>query len=581
MPRDERHTQTIPYGTLGIVPLASCSELGKKVNNYLVDWREQRDHEDESTLAFSGYKRDSYIVSASTPRFGSGEGKGVLNDSVRGYDLYIMVDVCNYSLEYSLCGYKNHMSPDDHYADLKRVIAAAGGKARRITVIMPFLYESRQHKRSGRESLDCALALKELTDMGVDNIITFDAHDPRVQNAIPLKGFESVSATYQFIKYLLLGVDDLHIDSDHMMVISPDEGGMGRAVYFANVLGLDMGMFYKRRDYTKIVNGRNPIVAHEFLGSNVEGKDVVIIDDMISSGESMIDVAAELKREQENNSRTIDVDDRAVAQGDMVTLDFEGFVDGVAFEGGKGTDYPLTIGSNSFIPGFEDQLIGANIDEEKEINVTFPEEYQAKELAGKAAVFKCTVHSIKAKELPELDDEFVSDVSEKSETVDAYKAEVKAKIKERKENEGKQKREDQSVEQAVANAEMDIPEAMISFQSRQMVDDFARRIMQQGMTMEQYFQFTGLSEEKMMEEFKPEAEKRIRTRLTLEAIVAAENIEVSEERLDEELQKMADSYKMEVDKLKEYMGENEKKQMKEDIAIQEAVTLIANAAVEG
>ena len=282
-----------------------------------------------------------------------------------------------------------------------------------------------------------------------------------------------------------------------------------------------------------------------------------------------------------NNARTIDVTDRAVQDKDQITLDFEGFVDGVAFEGGKASDYPLTIGSGAFIPGFEDQLIGANIDEEKEINVTFPEEYQAKELAGKAAVFKCTVHSIKAKELPELDDEFVSDVSEKSETVDAYKAEVKAKIKERKENEGKQKREDQSVEQAVANAEMDIPEAMISFQSRQMVDDFARRIMQQGMTMEQYFQFTGLSEEKMMEEFKPEAEKRIRTRLTLEAIVAAENIEVSEERLDEELQKMADSYKMEVDKLKEYMGENEKKQMKEDIAIQEAVTLIANAAVEG
>ena len=296
MPRDERHTQTIPYGTLGIVPLASCSELGKKVNNYLVDWREQRDHEDESTLAFSGYKRDSYIVSASTPRFGSGEGKGVLNDSVRGYDLYIMVDVCNYSLEYSLCGYKNHMSPDDHYADLKRVIAAAGGKARRITVIMPFLYESRQHKRSGRESLDCALALKELTDMGVDNIITFDAHDPRVQNAIPLKGFESVSATYQFIKYLLLGVDDLHIDSDHMMVISPDEGGMGRAIYIANVLGLDMGMFYKRRDCSRVVNGRNPIIAHEFLGSSVEGKDVIILDDMISSGDSILDVAKQLKQ---------------------------------------------------------------------------------------------------------------------------------------------------------------------------------------------------------------------------------------------------------------------------------------------
>ena len=303
--------------------------------------------------------------------------------------------------------------------------------------------------------------------------------------------------------------------------------------------------------------------------------------DKVSTRVTQKEVDEEIDKERERNARTIDVTDRAVQDKDQITLDFEGFVDGVAFEGGKASDYPLTIGSGAFIPGFEDLLIGANIDEEKEINVTFPEEYQAKELAGKAAVFKCTVHSIKAKELPELDDEFVSDVSEKSETVDAYKAEVKAKIKERKENEGKQKREDQSVEQAVANAEMDIPEAMISFQSRQMVDDFARRIMQQGMTMEQYFQFTGLSEEKMMEEFKPEAEKRIRTRLTLEAIVAAENIEVSEERLDEELQKMADSYKMEVDKLKEYMGENEKKQMKEDIAIQEAVTLIANAAVEG
>ena len=296
MPRDERHTATIPYGTLGIIPLKSCSAMGEKVDEYLVNWREQREHENQSNLAFSGYKRDSYVVSASTPRFGSGEGKGVLNDSVRGYDLYIMVDVCNYSIEYSLCGNTNHMSPDDHYADLKRVIAAAGGKARRINVIMPFLYESRQHKRSGRESLDCSLMLQELTAMGIENIITFDAHDPRVHNSIPLKGFESVSCTYQFIKYLLLGVDDLHIDSEHMMVISPDEGGMGRAVYFANVLGLDMGMFYKRRDYTKIVNGRNPIVAHEFLGTNVEGKDVIIIDDMISSGESMIDVASELKK---------------------------------------------------------------------------------------------------------------------------------------------------------------------------------------------------------------------------------------------------------------------------------------------
>ena len=278
MPRDERHTATIPYGTLGIIPLSSCAKMGEKVDKYLVEWREQREHDNASALSFAGYKRDSYILDAKTPRFGSGEGKGVLNDSVRGCDLYIMVDVCNYSIEYSLCGFKNRMSPDDHYADLKRVISAAGGKARRINVIMPFLYESRQHKRSGRESLDCALMLQELTDMGVENIITFDAHDPRVHNAIPLKGFESVSCTYQFIKYLLLGVDDLHIDSQHMMVISPDEGGMGRAVYFANVLGLDMGMFYKRRDYTKIINGRNPIVAHEFLGTNVEGKDVISID---------------------------------------------------------------------------------------------------------------------------------------------------------------------------------------------------------------------------------------------------------------------------------------------------------------
>ena len=295
MPRDERHTATIPYGSLGIIPLSSCTKMGEKVDKFLVEWREQREHDNASSLSFAGYKRDSYILDAKIPRFGSGEGKGVLNDSVRGSDLYIMVDVCNYSIEYSLCGYKNHMSPDDHYADLKRVIAAAGGKARRINVIMPFLYESRQHKRTGRESLDCALMLQELTDMGVENIITFDAHDPRINNSIPLKGFESVSCTYQFIKYLLLGVDDLHIDSSHMMVISPDEGGMGRAVYFANVLGLDMGMFYKRRDYTKIVNGRNPIVAHEFLGTNVDGKDVIIIDDMISSGESMIDVASKLK----------------------------------------------------------------------------------------------------------------------------------------------------------------------------------------------------------------------------------------------------------------------------------------------
>ena len=296
MPNDERILETMPTGTLGLVATDSCIGLAQKVDAYLQGWREHREHQHANESAFKDYYKNSYIIKPSTPRFGSGEAKCVINQSVRGYDLYIMVDVTNYSLTYTVCGQTNHMSPDDHYADLKRVIAAAGGKARRITVIMPFLYESRQHKRTGRESLDCALMLQELTDMGVENIITFDAHDPRVHNAIPLKGFESVSCTYQFIKYLLLNVDDLHIDSEHMMVISPDEGGMGRAVYFANVLGLDMGMFYKRRDYTKIVNGRNPIVAHEFLGTNVEGKDVIIIDDMISSGESMIDVASELKK---------------------------------------------------------------------------------------------------------------------------------------------------------------------------------------------------------------------------------------------------------------------------------------------
>ena len=293
---EEKTIETIPVGPLGLVPLKSCTELGKKVNDYLVTWRRDRESEHKSTIAFAGYQRDSYIVEARTPRFGSGEAKGTLEESVRGDDLYIMVDVCNYSLTYSLCGMTNHMSPDDHFQDLKRIIAAAAGKARRINVIMPFLYEGRQHKRSSRESLDCALALQELVNMGVENIITFDAHDPRVQNAIPRKGFETVQPIYQFIKHLLKVETELQIDSDHMMVISPDEGGMSRAVYFANVLGLDMGMFYKRRDYTRIVDGRNPIVAHEFLGTSVEGKDVIIVDDMISSGESMQDVAAELKR---------------------------------------------------------------------------------------------------------------------------------------------------------------------------------------------------------------------------------------------------------------------------------------------
>jgi len=293
---EKRNLNSIPVGSLGIIPLSGCKELGDKVDKYLVKWRAERESEHKDSLAFAGYQRDSYIIQTRVPRFGTGEAKGEILQSVRGDDIYLLVDVTNYSLTYSLCGQENHMSPDDHFQDLKRIIAAIGGKSRRITVIMPYLYESRQHKRNSRESLDCALALQEMVNMGVDNIITFDAHDPRVQNAIPLHGFETVSHTYQFIKGLLNNVPDLTIDADHMMLVSPDEGGMGRAIYMANVMGLDMGMFYKRRDYTKIVNGRNPIVAHEFLGSSVEGKDIIIVDDMISSGESMIEVATYLKK---------------------------------------------------------------------------------------------------------------------------------------------------------------------------------------------------------------------------------------------------------------------------------------------
>ena len=288
----EEFRNSIPVGDLGIIPLQSCSELGNMVNEYIVDWRKER----ESVLHQDDKIKDSYIVNTKCSRFGSGEAKGTILDSIRGKDLYLLVDVTNYSIEYSLCGHMNKMSPDDHYSDLKRIITAAAGKARRINVIMPFLYESRQHKRTARESLDCAVALQELHALGVENIITFDAHDPRVQNAIPNSGFDSIQPTYQFIKSLFNNVPDLQVDSDHMMIISPDEGAMGRAVYYSNVLGLDMGMFYKRRDYSKVVNGRNPIVAHEFLGSSVEGKDVFIVDDMISSGESMLDVAKELKQ---------------------------------------------------------------------------------------------------------------------------------------------------------------------------------------------------------------------------------------------------------------------------------------------
>ena len=298
--RSQRVLETIPVGSLGLIPLKSCEELGQKVNDYLVEWRHTNELEHKENIAFTGYERDSYLIPAHTPRFGSGEAKGTIDDSVRGNDLYLMVDVCNYSLTYKLYNYTNHMSPDDHFQDLKRVIAAIGGKARRITVIITYLYESRQHKRSSRESLDCALAMQELVNMGVENILTFEAHDPRVQNAIPLHGFETVTPAYQLVKGLLNSTSDLQIDSQHMLVISPDEGGMSRAVYLANVLGLDMGMFYKRRDFTRVVNGRNPIIAHEFLGTDIEGKDMIVVDDMISSGESMIEVIRELKKRGAN-----------------------------------------------------------------------------------------------------------------------------------------------------------------------------------------------------------------------------------------------------------------------------------------
>ncbi len=297
MNQSEKMTDSIPVGELGIIALESCKALGERVDHYIVKWRREREHELDASQAlhFSGYASDTFLLKAKCSRFGSGEGKGTIDESVRGKDLYLLVDVTNSSIKYSLCGHENRMSPDDHFSDLKRVIAAAAGKARRINVIMPFLYESRQHRRSSRESLDCAIALQELSSMGVDNIITFDAHDPRVQNAVPLRGFDNVQPTYQFIKALCKNVPDVILDNDHLMIISPDEGAMGRAVYYANVLGVDVGMFYKRRDYTRIVNGRNPIVAHEFLGTSVEGKDVFIIDDMISSGESMLDVARALK----------------------------------------------------------------------------------------------------------------------------------------------------------------------------------------------------------------------------------------------------------------------------------------------
>ena len=287
---------TLPTGRLGLIPLESCNSLGAKVNDWLVQWRKERSQPGLDPFAFEGYQRDSYIIPVSNPRFGSGEAKCVISESVRGDDIYIMVDVCNYSLTYPIGKYTNLMSPDDHFQDLKRVIGAIGGKARRINVIMPYLYESRLSKRVGRESLDCATALQELISMGAENIITFDAHDARIQNATPLHGFETVQPSYQFIKALLNHEDGLHIDNEHFMIISPDEGSMGRAIYLANILGVDMGMYYKRLDYSRFVNGRHPIAAYEFLGPKLEGKDVILVDDMISSGDTVLKIASLLKQ---------------------------------------------------------------------------------------------------------------------------------------------------------------------------------------------------------------------------------------------------------------------------------------------
>ncbi|MCI6361379.1 MAG: ribose-phosphate pyrophosphokinase [Eubacterium coprostanoligenes] len=296
MPRiTAEEVQTIPYGPLGIIALPGTEGLAQKIDNYLVKWRAEQAAAHKENIAFYGYQRDSYLIDTSIARFGSGEGKAVINDSIRGYDLYIIVDCFNYSVTYNMYGMDVPKSPDDHFSDLKRVISAASSKAKRINVIMPMLYEGRQHKRSSRESLDCAMALQELTALGVENIITFDAHDQRVQNSIPHKSFENVMPTYQMIKAIVNNVDDLSVNPDHLMIISPDEGAMHRCIYFATQLGVNLGMFYKRRDYTRVVNGRNPIVAHQYLGDSVEGKDIIIVDDMISSGESMLEVAKKLK----------------------------------------------------------------------------------------------------------------------------------------------------------------------------------------------------------------------------------------------------------------------------------------------
>ncbi len=290
----------IPIGPLGVIAMSGCEEMGKKVNDWLQKWHNLQETSDEEFYTTTGRGRDSFLIKTYCPRFGTGEAKGAIKESVRGYDIYIIVDVCAHNKTYKMYGQDVPMSPDDHYQDLKRIISAIAGKAKRINVIMPMLYESRQHRRTSRESLDCAVALQELVRMGVDNIITFDAHDPRVQNAIPASGFENVMPTYQMLKALCRNVKDLKLDKNSMMIVSPDEGAMNRNIYYSSVLSLDLGMFYKRRDYTTIVNGSNPIVAHEYLGASVEGKDILVVDDMISSGDSVIDLAKELKARKAN-----------------------------------------------------------------------------------------------------------------------------------------------------------------------------------------------------------------------------------------------------------------------------------------
>jgi len=288
----------IPVGKLGIIGMQGCEEITDKIDRYIVDWRSKRTLGVDGNMDFGGYHKGSYQIKTHCPRFGTGEAKGTISQSIRGYDLFIVTDTFNYGVTYNMYGRKVPMSPDDHFQDLKRIIAAAGEKARRISVIMPMLYEGRQHRRTSRESLDCAMALQEIRSMGVENIITFDAHDPRVQNAVPLMGFENIQTTYQFIKSMINHIPDFKLDCDNVMIISPDEGGMSRSIYYSSILELDLGMFYKRRDYTKIINGKNPIVDHQFLGTSVEGKDLVIVDDMISSGESVLEIAYKLKEKK-------------------------------------------------------------------------------------------------------------------------------------------------------------------------------------------------------------------------------------------------------------------------------------------